>query len=145
MSEMAVKRPDLEPGKDRSEVIKILGQPQITQVFNPPQVASSISGAPGALSQTQVARKDEYSVSGLVQFKGDLYESDNSLYPVVFIFTGGLSELFFFPFVSADLAARTVTRHPLILWYDSRHKLIHYEREDNRMPKTGTAKVRGKS
>lgn len=129
LSETAVKRPDLHNGLDRGAVIAKLGQPKKTQLFQPPRVANSLSEAPRAMGAARVGRQDEYSISGLVQLEGDRYESDNSLYPVMVIMTGGLSEVVMLPFVSGDLATKAVARHRLLLWYDAHQKLLQFERK----------------
>src|SRR4051812_2444019 len=106
MSEGAVKRPPLQPGTNRTEVVSVLGRPRRTESFQPPKLGASLSHTPASMRTSRVARQDEYRVSGLVQLPGDTYRSDNNIYPAFFVATGGLTEIVAFPYVTGDLASK---------------------------------------
>ena len=128
LPEPLVKRPTVEPGTHRNEVISALGPPRKTVACRPARPGATFPDAPRSLRSTKIGQYDQYSVSGLVQLPGDNYRSEMNVYPVLFILTGGASELLCLPLVSGDLALRSAVRHRLEFWYDPRERLLDYRR-----------------
>ena len=128
MVESSVKRPYLQPGAKREDVINVLGEPRKTMAFRPPRRGVFIPNSPSSLRSASVARYDEYAVSGLVQLSGDNYASEWNQYGLGFIFTLGTEELITVPVVASDLTYKSLKRYQLRLWYDRSLKLLAYER-----------------
>lgn len=128
MTNQIPRRPPLEPGTPRSEIIAVLGTPRKTTAFSPPRPAAGLPKVSIALRTAKASFRDEYFVSGLVQAPGDTYASEDNIYPAFFILTGGLTEVFAFPVETVDMTFKSLRWRHLWLWYDRSEKLITYER-----------------
>lgn len=128
MTNTIPKRPPLDPGTPRQDVIAVLGKPRHTTAFSPPRPAASLPHVSAAQRTAKADLRDEYFVSGLVQVPTDPYASEDNIYPAFFIVTGGLIEVFAFPAETADLTLRSLRWRHLWLWYDRSGKLITYDR-----------------
>lgn len=128
LAEAAVRRPPVEPGTPRAEVLAVLGPPRRSVPISPPRLGGLLAGAPAALRASRVGLFDEYSVSGLVQLTGDPYRYEWNIYPAAVILTGGAVEAVVLPLTSADLARRSLVRYRLRFWYDPRERLLAYDR-----------------
>src|SRR5438067_7352961 len=100
----------LQAGSKRCDVIAVLGRPRKSVVISPPQPAPFL---PEGWPSAKVSLCDEYKVSGLVLPPGEAHEYDNpwGLYPILFMFTGGASEVFALPATVGDLTQRSLRRY----------------------------------
>ena len=115
----------LSPGfGQRQQLIDRLGQPANTSSEPiPVRVKRNRS------STNAACLCDHYRVSGLVQMPGDPYAGDWKEYPIIMIFTFGLSEVFVFPYVATDLTMRSFQRDELRVWYDCSDRVLAHERQ----------------
>jgi len=74
-------------------------------------------------------RTDEYRTSRLVQLPGDKYYYEWNQYPIAFIFTLGLIELFVLPITAVDLGIKSFQKDQLSFHYNEADELINYSRD----------------
>ena len=115
----------LSPGSgQRQQLIDRLGPP----------VSSTTEPIPDYVKRNRSSTNavcicDHYRVSGLVQVQGDPYAGDWREYPILMIFTLGLSEVFYFPYVAVDLTIRSFQRDDLRVWYDCSDRVLAHEKQ----------------
>lgn len=71
---------------------------------------------------------DVYRITGLMQMQGDPYWTDWNMYPVVFILTAGIAEVFMLPYVGIDMTVRSYQGYEFHAWYDCSDRLVAFER-----------------
>ena len=115
-------RAAMAPGASLKDLITVLGKP----------MGSNTSIVPANARRFQTNDPScvcySYRVSGLVQISGDKFTGDAELWPVVVIMTLGVAEVIAFPYVSIELAAMSLKRYELRVWYDCSDHIVAYER-----------------
>ncbi len=112
----------VQSGASREALVARLGAPYSTNTLPVSPTASRFPTDQAACAC------DVYRVTGLMQMHGDPYWTDWNMYPVVFIFTAGLSEVFMFPYVGIDMTARSFQHYEFHAWYDCSDRLVAFER-----------------
>jgi hypothetical protein len=118
--ESTVTRPPTYEGTTRDAVVSVLGAPKHTRF-----TASGII----LHDNVELYRSDEYRTSRLVQLPGDKYYYEWNQYPIAFILTLGLIEVFVLPITAVDLGIKSFQKDQLSFHYNEADELINYSRD----------------